>query len=191
MLLKITLISGLRKFKKFCWIWVMIQELSLQLSVIFRTNLVFFKIFRYPLFPRPVSWQGLFTQSYSKPALVINLGTAATSSQLLHHWRSTGYTTYMTFILFDFLLQPWYDFQYTITLCPLFFIVSSVTILMIMIMINFFISYNKKIVQDDLNLWQKKSKENKKRICTMHSILNWSLGGSFVCTHVQSPVHLY
>ena len=34
MLLKITLISGLKKFKKFCWIWVIIQELALQLSVI-------------------------------------------------------------------------------------------------------------------------------------------------------------
>ena len=114
----------------------------------------------------PNQFLDFFPTSYSKPALVINLGTAATSSQrspsgsqLLHHWRSTGYTTYMTFI-FDFLLQPWYDFQYIITLCPLFFIVSSLTILMIMI--YFFISYNKKIVQNDLNLWQKKSRENEK-----------------------------
>ena len=93
----------------------------------------------------PNQFLDFFPTSYSKPALVINLGTAATSSQrspsgsqLLHHWRSTGYTTYMTFI-FDFLLQPWYDFQYIITLCPLFFIVSSVTILMIMIYFFYFI----------------------------------------------------
>ena len=38
-----------------------------------RTNLVSFRTFRCPLFPKPVSWLGLFLAvSYSKPALVVD-----------------------------------------------------------------------------------------------------------------------
>ena len=41
-------------------------------SCSFRTKLVSSRTFRRPLFPKLVSWQGLFATSYSKAALILN-----------------------------------------------------------------------------------------------------------------------